>query len=405
MAADPSTAAPTPLAPSPTVPRDSAEERIVRLFARFVSAGYLFYLALLAPLIVHQARAVAHWWTPFSILAVFVPPLLMGIVSFVRRTQWVRRAAALTALSFLVAAAAWPLAWNGTLLQEEWWIARIPGLAGLAAAITWRPKWTVIQLGVAVLTVQLINHYGREPNYRGPLMPDLAFAMGFCLLYVAAALMAMRTGRILDQTQASAYTAAASAAATQARTVQRSRFNALLHDWVMSTLLAAARQPHNNDVRRQAQLTLAKLDELGEADDPTYDTATLLSHLRTAVGAVDHGVPVETHVATSDAGTARYPAEAVRVIGEAVAEAVRNSVIHAGNDAQRRVTVTVGADRFHAVVADTGKGFDLDAVAPHRLGLAASILGRIRQLPGGTVSVQTRPGAGTTIRMAWAGQP
>jgi len=405
MAADPSTAAPTPLAPPPTAPRDSAEERIVRLFARFVSAGYLFYLALLAPLIVHQARAVANWWTPFAILAVFVPPLVMGIVSFVRRTLWVRRAAAVTALSFLVAAVAWPLAWNGTLLQEEWWIARIPGLAGLAAAITWRPKWTVIQLGAAVLTVQLINHYGREPNYKGPLIPDLAFAMGFSLLYVAAALMAMRTGRILDQTQASAYTAAASAAATKARTVQRSRFNALLHDWVMSTLLAAARQPHNDDVRRQAQLTLAKLDELGESDDATYDTATLLSHLRTAVGAVDHGVPVETHVATNGADTARYPTEAVQVIGEAVAEAVRNSVLHAGNDAQPRVTVTVGAYRIHAVVADTGRGFDLDAVAPHRLGLAASILGRIRQLPGGTVSVQTRPGAGTTIRMAWADQP
>ncbi|NMN95083.1 ATP-binding protein [Antrihabitans stalactiti] len=400
-------AADTPSTPLGALPVDfasGAETRILRLFARFVSAGYLFYLILLAPAIGDQTRAMAAWWTPFGVVAVFIPPLAMGAATFGRDLRWVRLFAGVTALSYVVAAATWPIAWNGVLLQSDSWISSIPGLSGLAAAVAWGPRRTISQLVVAITIVQLINHACRVPNHNGAFVPDLAFAMSFCLLFVAAALMAMRTGRLLDETQSGAHAVAAAAAAIEARAVQRVRFNALVHDWVMSTLLAAARQPHTDVVRNQARLTLSKLDELGDVEQGSFDARAVLAHLRTAVGAVDDSLRVDTRV-DPGAEKATYPAEAIRVVGGAVSEAVRNSVLHAGDRARRSVSVTVGAMGLEAVIADTGTGFDIEAVAPHRLGLAVSIRGRMQQLDGGSVDVQSCLGAGTTIKMVWVAQP
>ncbi|WP_348536948.1 ATP-binding protein, partial [Nocardia carnea] len=88
----------------------------------------------------------------------------------------------------------------------------------------------------------------------------------------------------------------------------------------------------------------------------------------------------------------------------ALAEAVRNSLRHAGVPARRvrrEVTVTVGAGGLLVVLRDDGKGFDRAAVPPDRLGIAASILGRMRQLPGGAGFVESAPGHGTTVTLMW----
>jgi signal transduction histidine kinase len=52
-------------------------------------------------------------------------------------------------------------------------------------------------------------------------------------------------------------------------------------------------------------------------------------------------------------------------------------------------------------VADDGRGFDPAKVPAHRLGLAVSIVERVRRLPGGDVEVRSRPGAGTRIHLSW----
>ncbi|AHH20211.1 putative two-component system sensor kinase [Nocardia nova SH22a] len=385
-------AAPEPLGEGP------AEARITRLFARFISSGYLFYLALMAPSIAGEAAVLASWWTVSAVTAVYGPPIVLGVVSFHRDLRWTRRAAAASALGFIIAALTWPLAWNGELLRADAWISTIPGLAGLAAAVVWRPAWTLAALICAVVPVQLINHFCRAPGHNGVLVPDLMFAMSFCLLYVCAALMAMRTGRLLDATRAEAHEAAAAAAAASARTVQRARFNALLHDWAMSTLLAAARGTHRAEVRHQAELALAKLDDVEAEGSGAYTADAVAAHLRTAVADVDERLAVSCGESPSGAA---FPAEPVHVLGAAVSEAVRNSVLHAGASAARTVVLSLADSRIDIVVADDGAGFDTTRIASHRLGLAVSIVERVRGLPGGAVDVTSRPGAGTTIHMSW----
>lgn len=278
------------------------------------------------------------------------------------------------------------------------WISGIPGLAGLAAAVAWGPLRTIALLVSSVFTVQLINQFCRTPDHNAAFLPDLLFGLSFCLLYVAAALMAMHTGRLLDRTRAEAHSAAATAAATRALAVQRIRFNALLHDWVMSTLLAAARGTRRDDVRHQAQLTLGKLDNTRPDTSVGYPLSSAAAYFRAAIADIDDAL---VPTVTVSPGDSVLPSGPVQVLGAAVSESVRNSVRHAGPHATRTVELTLSADNIDVICADDGVGFVRSQVPEHRLGLSVSIIERVRHLPGGAVEVRTRPGAGTVIRLGW----
>ena len=62
------------------------------------------------------------------------------------------------------------------------------------------------------------------------------------------------------------------------------------------------------------------------------------------------------------------------------------------------VYVEAGEDGLHAFVRDRGKGFDPDAVAGDRRGLAESVRGRITRL-GGTAEIDSAAGDGTEVRL------
>ncbi|MFD3702153.1 sensor histidine kinase [Nocardia sp. NPDC058658] len=376
----------------------TTEIRLTRLFARFIASGYLFYLLLLIPTIAAQYAVLEPWWTFFAVAAVFGPPMVLGALSFRHDVRWIRQVAAVSAVTYPAAALAWPLAWRGDLMTADAWISGIPGLAGLAAAVAWGPARTIALLVVSVATVQLINQFCRTPDHNAPFLPDLMFGLSFCLLYVAAALMALHTGRLLDRTRAEAHSAAATAAATQARAVQRVRFNALLHDWVMSTLLAAARGTRREDVRHQARLTLGKLDNTRPDTGLGYPLSSAAAYFRAAIADVDDALVPSITVSPDDAV---LPADPVQILGAAVSESVRNSVRHAGPRATRTVELAFSADNIAIVCADDGVGFVPSQVPEHRLGLSVSVIERVRHLPGGAVEVHTRPGAGTVIRLGW----
>ncbi|MFC4128122.1 ATP-binding protein [Nocardia rhizosphaerae] len=381
-----------------TTENDSAESRVTRLFGRFIACGFGFYLFLLAGDIVEQAAHLDLWWTLFAVPSVFGPPIMLAALSFRDEVAALRSVAGIGAIAFVAAAVSWPLAWHGESLSRDPWITTIPGLAGLLAALVWPPTPTLVVLVAAVLPSQLDAYLSRGAERSTHLLPDVLFSLSFCLLYVAAALMAFRIGRVLDDTRTQAHAAAAGAAANRARMVQRSRFNGLLHDWVMSTLLATARTTDRGEVRRQAEITLTKLAELEPDETRDLTPAEFAAYLRTAIADVDSTLPIDI---TTHADAVIIPAAAAHVLADAAAEAARNSVRHAGAAAVRVVRARIGSDRLDIAVYDNGIGFEPAAVAPHRLGIAVSILGRVRQLPGGAVQLDSHPGAGTTVQLSW----
>ena len=66
--------------------------------------------------------------------------------------------------------------------------------------------------------------------------------------------------------------------------------------------------------------------------------------------------------------------------------------------AEVSVYVEVEPERVEAYVRDRGKGFDLDAVEPGRLGVRQSIVGRMAR-HGGKAEVHTAPGEGTEVAL------
>lgn len=379
-----------------------AGHRILQLFSLFVGGGYLFYLLLVIGNVGQSLSVMALWWTVVALLSIFGTGLAMGVFALRSSITVLRRTAAIAAIGYVLALVLWPLAWDGGLIASErgMWFSQFSGLPAIVAAAAWRARWAFVYLAVVTVVVQLINHEVRAPEFNGPVVPEIAWAFAFCMIPFAAAVMGIRTAGILDATRESAYAAAADAAATQARALERTRFDALTHDGVMSTLLGAARQGASKRLALQAERTLADMD--GYNDRPSglemLSANATVAQLRGAVVDVD---PTITLDVTRSDDAPSYPVEVVLTIVAATSEAVRNSVRHAGPDARRSVATTLGTDFITVEVTDDGVGFDLKAVPPQRLGLAVSIRSRLAVLEGGSATIDSKPGRGTRIGVAW----
>lgn len=378
-------------------------DRILRMFARFVGVGYVGYLALLLPAITASAPRLQPWWTPAAVVTVFGSGIAIGLVSFRRDTRAIRAVAGVAALAFLLAAFTWPLAWIGPPFPaaDAVWLAAFPGLASIAAVIAWPTAIAFGHLVVGCVTVQLINAGVREDVPAGMLLPEIAFAIMFCTLFVGGAAMALRTGRILDATTEQTHGSAAAAAANRARAVEQERFADLIHDGVMAALLAASRRQPKAASSRIAAATLRELDAIadGVTSDQSFSVPATLAHLRAAASEADEHATFR--VQGRDVGGLLLPADVARTVASAMAEALRNSRRHGGPSVTTAVEVTVTEHGITVRVVDDGNGFRPSSVPPHRLGIKVSILGRMRQIPGASATVDSTPGRGTVVTLDW----
>lgn len=290
----------------------SAADRIHRVFGRFISAGYVFYLLFVVPTAVSQAHLTAWWWLPTALLAIFGTGIALGVATFLSDVRWIGRLAAANAVAFLVVAVLWFPAWTGEVSTNTAWQALFPGVAGLSAAAAWRPRTALAYLTVVVFVVQATNYLlvNTTTGYR--FVPELAFALMFCGVFAAAAIVAFRTGDVLDSTVAATERSVVAAAAAAARTVERERFDALVHDQVMSTLLASGRGASDGPVAAQARRALEMFDSLRRGDDTesSFDADRVAAQFRSAASEVDEDVEFTT-ATSADAGP-YYPADVIR---------------------------------------------------------------------------------------------
>lgn len=381
-----------------------SSDRLLRTIARFVAAGYLIYFVVLLPDFVRTSYVTESWWTPVTLTAVFGSGFSMGLASLARDTVWIRITGRVATFAFLAAALMWWTAWDSDVVDLNGMpLASFPGLAGLAAAAA-LPAWLAFaQMGVAILSVQLSINILRGPLLDGPLFADIVFALLFCSIFVAATLGVVRTARILDATIETTHRQAAAEAAVSARAVERERFDALIHDGVLSSLLAVARQGRTDSVIRQTEHTLAQLDSLrSHSASIEFDNDEALAQLRSAASNVDEDLTITVASSTD----ATYPAEVVRTVSAALAEAVRNSVVHAGPVTSRIVTISLHRNDIRVLLTDDGRGFDPTDVAPHRMGIAVSIIGRMHSLPGGSAEVESsKSRGGTSVTLHWKSLP
>ncbi|GAA4743810.1 sensor histidine kinase [Gordonia alkaliphila] len=384
-------------------PRWANLDRVTRLFGLFVGVGYLGYLLMLAGPIADFASRMAGWWTPTIVVIVFGPGLLLVVVARRRPIRVLKAVSTTAALTYLAALASWAFAWTGPSLSlsEGGWLGAFPGLASLAAVVAWPVGWAVLHLVVGSTAVQLINYAARDGMSPTTLLLEIVFSIVFSSIFLGGAAMALRTGRVLDDTTEATHLEASTTAAQAARAVERERIDALIHDSVMATLLAASRPDGHGNVPELAAQTLAELDAIVThgANDGSFTPGQALVYLRGAAADADVGAEFAVRADADDATP--IPGAVVRTLGAAVAEALRNCVRHAGPAARRTIEGTVGSDALVVLVRDDGAGFDPARVLAQRLGIAVSIVGRMASLPGGSGAVESAPGAGTVVRLGW----
>lgn len=379
---------------------------IVRLVARFIGAGYVAYLIVALPEMGHDAAVVSWWWTPLAVAVVFGPGLLLLTASFgAHRYSRIRVAAIAAVVGYGVAAAGWLTAWTGEAVSgtRSTWLVTFSGLVGLCGALVWRPVWVCAVQAVATAGSSVINQLplaAPQPLW-ARVGTETVWALGFSGVFVAGVMMAVHTAGVLDATREVVADEAATVAARRARDGERAHVDALVHDRVLATLLEAARTTSPQRLPGQARAALDALDALAAPADAGegVSAVAVIEHLRGAIVANDGQAP--TTVAQTADTSICYPIEAVTALSAAVAEAVRNSVIHAGPTARTRVAIDVSAGRMRVLVSDFGRGFDPDTVAAGRLGIAHSITARMNRVPGGRSAIVSGLGAGTSVELEW----
>ncbi|SDZ36443.1 Signal transduction histidine kinase [Amycolatopsis xylanica] len=178
-----------------------------------------------------------------------------------------------------------------------------------------------------------------------------------------------------------------------ARRAGEREYLAMLHDTASATLLMVATGTGRFDwLPERANRDLEALAEAPGLGAGHVDLAAMLSTLvEDSATRLDHLVE----------GPLPMPSTAAFGILHGVREAVANVEQHAGVD---KASLTARVDESGIVVelADTGRGFDPGSVPPHRRGVSGSIVGRMATA-GGYATVESRPGAGTTVRWRWPG--
>lgn len=176
------------------------------------------------------------------------------------------------------------------------------------------------------------------------------------------------------------------------RTEERADFAARVHDSVLQTLTLIQKEPA--DARRLARRQERELRAWLYPDREPTAAGTLADAVELAAAEIEelHGVRVEV-VRTGDAPLD----ERRQALALAAREAMANAARHSGVE-EVSVFLDAGEDGVSLYVRDRGAGFDPDAVAADRRGLAESIRGRMERV-GGTARIVSAPGEGTEVEL------
>jgi signal transduction histidine kinase len=225
---------------------------------------------------------------------------------------------------------------------------------------------------------------------------DFAGAISNIVLYLAVggvAAWAFQVLRANEQRRLEAEAALAEERATRIRVEERAEMAAHLHDSVLQTLALIQKAPEVTEVHNLARGQERELRSwLLGANDPE---ATLGGALEQVCSEAESRFGIRVELVT--AGDRRLDDRLLALVA-ATGEAVTNAAKHAGVD-EVAVFADAGNDPVVVFIRDRGAGFDPEAVATDRRGLAESVVGRMTR-NGGEAQVISAPGQGTEVRLS-----
>ncbi|WP_382307530.1 ATP-binding protein [Herbiconiux sp. UC225_62] len=388
--------------PRPPLSRAQIDSTLARLEGLF---GFVFAL-LSIPVLNESAATLRPEWAWAVSIALFGSIGVAFICSLAGRG--VRISMGVVACVFVVTLVLWPLAVRSptaALGTQPWlWYIVIVaiGAAGISFPTFWAAAYTIAVPAIfAVLRV--LPAGGGAPWELALLDAVYALLLGSFVVMVITALRT--TASQVDEAQSTAVRRYADAAKRHAAEQERTRVDTVIHDRVLSTLLAASRSRTADDRELAVQMARRALVALQSVDAESEGSADLpLSVLVDRSRSLAETLTGEIGFSVDGDLGGTVPARVLEGLYSATVQAIVNSIQHAGDGAARTISVhgrgTPGRPEVTVVVADTGTGFDVDAVPPDRLGVRISIRERVDAV-GGTTDIRSIPGAGTTIAITW----
>lgn len=385
---------------------DSAFARTERCFAVLGGLAYLVFPPFLAPAIADAMTVTAPWWTPAAFALMVLPGILAGIHALLSSDLTaLRRSFSVAALGVPVVAALWLLAWTGEHLPVAtvFWVGSYVILGSIWALLAWRPPVAFTYLAVTSIGIKLLGDTVQGIDDVSVLVTDAMPAFAFALVPMSLGTASLRAARELDRTNAHVIELAEAVAATRARSAERLQARALTHDRIIANLLEAVQNPDSPRLPERARDTLRALDAsvASGAQTGDCDAATAVRFIGDVALHSDPHMTVRSVIGSRPGAT--FPMVPVAALSGAVAEAARNCFRHLDSTVARRCVIVITDDAVRVTVDDDGPGFERDAVAPQRLGIALSIEERVHAVTGGQATVSSTP-AGTTVALSWSRQ-
>lgn len=383
-----------------------ARQRLLRvLFFAIGTAASVFGLLLLRGdggiLGQHDQLHPAYAWCAVTITV--IAPALFTVFAYVLPVRTLRVMGAIISLGFVVV----QLLWVPAMVEPVMFDDRNPYLQGFTAlhatiaAVVWQHRLVWLYPIAQAPIIALTQMGAREDSTLEAILDGIGGLL-FSLILVGVAVAVVSAADRQDKAAARARSQASAEASRRTREHEQTRINAMVHDDVMSVLLAASRPSPPEGLARQADLALSRIDDLASSDmeERLYPPEEVMAVLRSTL--FDHGpaVAFDYHLE----GETAVPAPVIAALTEALGEAIRNSMLHAGDSGQgvnRSVDVRISNHGIAMTVADDGVGFVWRNVSERRLGLRISIVERMRSLDGGDAWVTSRPGRGTTVELTW----
>jgi signal transduction histidine kinase len=388
---------------------ETAATRNLRIAAIATGFGSIVFGLLALGDIQRDASHLQPWFVVSSVALFFALPVLLvplGWWGSVTALRWVARTHTLVVLAIV---ALWtPATLDGPLPDGSApWVLNTLGVVAGTAVVGWRSRivWPYL-MGVALAGAALryVGLDGRD--WTIPLEDGLSI-LEVSVVLAALLTVTISAGRSQDVALAAAVNDARGAADADSRARQRARFGSLVHDDVITTLLAAAQATRRDDaIARSAERAIAHLDRfiVAPSDGMPLDAELLEVEVRAAVTEVVDGVEISGTFSGWNVKHGDVPGRVALAMTGALGEAARNSVRHAGPGyIHRKLILHSTADRLTAELRDDGRGFEPDRVMSDRLGIRSSVVGNM-MATGGEASVISAPGAGARVVIAWSRQ-
>ena len=301
--------------------------------------------------------------------------------------------------------------------EEETVVARA-GTSGAAWARIWLPA--VLTREDEILRVAPITNSGellgmivvRRPDGALPFGEDDDQALTELARQVGLALHNVKLDSALQESLDEVRRQADELRASRARIVeagdaQRRAIERDLHDGAQQHLVALAVNVNLARQLTEADPGTAKelLEQVGHDLQDAVQELRNLAHgiyppllmdrgLREALAAAAGRAAIPTGVEAE--GVGRYPQALEAAVYFCCLEALQNAAKHAGEGSHATITVQEDATALLFSVADDGAGFDLGSGAQRGHGFV-NMSDRVGAI-GGTIEVDSAPGAGTTVR-------